>query len=346
MVFVLILLCAGWAFAQDDTRSFGTLKARANGAEIRKIDEKVVVANLYKPVSSVKLTNLDSKDREVILKVTNIDPARYDVKTSAGAVAEKGKRHVAIRMSLEAGATHGAEISPRLDNPGKFTFAVLGDSRNNPVIHRAILDRIQRTEAIFAINLGDIVNHGYEQEYVQFTKEIADFGLPYFVVPGNHEVAVRGGMSRFLKFVNPADYSFDLGRFRFVLLDNAYGQIGQDRFRWLESQLAGKGGKFVFMHAPPFSPFSKHHDHVMASPAEVRQFMGMMKKHGVSAVFAGHIHAYGKKNRDGVEYIISGCSGAFPHLLSHEGGFYHYVLVHVDGDKYFTEVFKVLPPFK
>ena len=64
----------------------------------------------------------------------------------------------------------------------------------------------------------------------------------------------------------------------------------------------------------------------------------MMVKYGVRAVFAGHNHIYYHTTKDGVEYYISGGAGAPLDATPDQGGFLHYVLVHVDDNKITTDI--------
>lgn len=58
-------------------------------------------------------------------------------------------------------------------------------------------------------------------------------------------------------------------------------------------------------------------------------------------VFAGHIHGYGREERNGTVYILTAGGGAPLYLPAFDGGFYHYVKVTVDGNKITDELVKV-----
>ena len=58
-------------------------------------------------------------------------------------------------------------------------------------------------------------------------------------------------------------------------------------------------------------------------------------------VFLGHEHLYLRKTIDGIPHIIVGGGGAPLYAKDEDGGFHHYVLVTVDGDKVAGEVVDV-----
>lgn len=58
----------------------------------------------------------------------------------------------------------------------------------------------------------------------------------------------------------------------------------------------------------------------------------------MTAVFAGHEHLYQRKQAGGIVHITTGGGGAPLYADEKDGGFHHYVLVNVDGEKVSGEV--------
>jgi 3',5'-cyclic-AMP phosphodiesterase len=274
--------------------------------------------------------------------MNNICGRRYNISADNYTPVYTSTRHLEFVTQVVGGSTAVIAVSPKLDNPEKFTFAVLGDSRHGTRIHQKILGQIEKSDAIFAINLGDIVNDGHKWEYENYIKEIADFSLPYFVAIGNHEIIARSGRELFVEYVNPLHYFFRMGRFTFNILDNANGRLTDGQFATLEKNLKDNPNNFTFMHQPAFSPWEIHKNHTMHK-GDAKRFMDLVERYKARIVFAAHIHGYAEAKRNGVQYFIAGCAGASPYVLPHQGGFYHYMLIHVDGDKVKTEVFRVNP---
>jgi 3',5'-cyclic AMP phosphodiesterase CpdA len=139
--------------------------------------------------------------------------------------------------------------------------------------------------------------------------------------------------------------AFDYGNSHFVQLNScsveADGTVHDadfdaEQLAWLENDLQAHQSAaniFVFFHHYPFGPVDDNPklDSGLAS-IEVRNKMhAIFVKYHVRAVFAGHNHRYYHTTKDGVDYYISGGAGAPLDATPQEGGYLHYMLIHVDG---------------
>ncbi len=221
-----------------------------------------------------------------------------------------------------------------------FTFAVCGDSRGNPGIYRRVLAAVAADGSRFLIHTGDLVNKGTEEQWQEFAKIMADFPLPFYPVPGNHD-ALDGKLDGYLRYSGaPAPrYSFDYGPVHFTLADSHNGGVTTGELAWLRDDLGATAQplKMVFLHHPPFDPDGT--DHIMAFGN--KQFMALMAEMKVDYVFAGHIHAYARAKRDGVVYLYTGGAGAPLYTDGHPQAFHHYLRVTVQGEEVTIEVVKI-----
>jgi hypothetical protein len=107
---------------------------------------------------------------------------------------------------------------------GRYRFVVMGDSRSNPDLWPNIVKHIDRLDPrpAFVISTGDIVVHGYTDEYV-------DYYIPpllqtdiRLVAAGNHDDGDDGLAVEYQALFGPRslNYYFDYGRRRFILIDN------------------------------------------------------------------------------------------------------------------------------
>ena len=341
IILPVLLIIPSKAFSYTCTQKSGNVTITADGALIAKMDKGIAVIKCIQPNVKLKLSNVGGKAETLRLKCSNISPALFGASVKEGEIVKSGLNFVVLKLNLPASSHREIVIAPLKKDLKKYTFAVLGDSRHRTALHRKILAKIAKSNALFAVNLGDIVNHGTKQEYQAFLREIADFPLPYYITPGNHEVAADGGFQRFVKYISPVDYSFDLGDFRFILLDTCRGRITDAQFAWMEKLMKGSKNIFVLHHIPPFSPNPKMKSHILHSDKEAKKLMALMEKYKVKAMFGAHIHAYLRAKRKGIDYIIAGCSGAYPVLPASQGGYPHYILVDVNGENYNIRVFKV-----
>jgi 3',5'-cyclic AMP phosphodiesterase CpdA len=192
----------------------------------------------------------------------------------------------------------------------------------------------------FLLNTGDLVNRGTEAQWQAFQDTMAGFALPFYPVPGNHD-GLGGALDGYLAYSGApaAHYSFDRGPVHFTLADSHNGGINAAELAWLREDLSATGQpvKMVFLHHPPFDPDGT--DHIMAYGNET--FMDLMAEKAVDYVFAGHIHAYAREERDGVEYVITGGGGAPLYGKDHPQSFHHFLQVTVQGEEVTVEIVKV-----
>lgn len=240
-------------------------------------------------------------------------------------------------------------VLPPAPPGGEFSFAVLGDNRGSDSGAPApefleLLGEINRTDARFVLNTGDLVN-GYtgkdqaqlRRQWEGYMKALGVLKVPMFNSPGNHDIndESAGCGDLWKEFMGPTRYSFDFGQARFISLDTSTigNRLGPDQEKWLAGELESAGDRkvFIFFHAPLFpvdghigsalDQFSEDRDRIHALFAKNRAKIG--------AVFAGHEHLYNHLVRDGVNYYITGGGGAPVYAPRVMGGFFHFIMVSV-----------------
>ncbi len=218
-----------------------------------------------------------------------------------------------------------------------LVFAVAGDSRHNPGVYRRLLAAVAGSGAEFLINTGDLVDEGSDEQWQVFKETMADFSLPFYPVPGNHD-GLGGALDGYLAHSGApaAHYAFDRGPARFVLADSHHGGINAAELAWMRQELESttQPVKIVVMHHPPFDPDGT--DHIMAWGND--DVMALLAEMQVDAVFVGHIHAYVHGERDGVPYYITGGGGAPLYGGDHPQAFHHYLKVTIRGEQVIVDV--------
>jgi predicted phosphodiesterase len=256
-----------------------------------------------------------------------------------------------LTPSLTAGATEApVGPAPATETPAPtetpsaaaldFTFAVCGDSRNDPDAYRQVLEAVAADGNEFLIHTGDLVNKGSEAQWQVHREAMAGFELPFYPVPGNHD-GLDGSLEGYLAHSGApaAHYSFDRGAVHFTLADSHNGGISAAELAWLREDLTATSQpvKMVALHHPPFDPDGT--DHIMAYGR--KGFMSLMSELDVDYVFAGHIHAYARGERDGVTYLITGGAGAPLYTAGHPQAVRHYLRVTVQDEDVSVEMVKV-----
>lgn len=215
----------------------------------------------------------------------------------------------------------------------KFSFIVYGDTRgrrdgttlqyDHSMLVDSMLDKIKNLQSTeypikFVLQSGDAVLNGRAvgQWNVSFVPIIdrltVDGGVPYFLVPGNHEhTETAEGMKNYLDAVSAlippegsprrasglATYSFGYGN-AFVIALDADIAGDEKQYQWIKNQLEGLDRRryvnvIVFCHQAPFS--SGPHGGARVEPAteQLRKlYMPLFNAHHVRVVFSGHEHLF------------------------------------------------------
>ncbi len=215
----------------------------------------------------------------------------------------------------------------------RFSFIAYGDTRGRrdglaiQYEHSLIVDsmvaqikRLQGSEypVRFVLQSGDAVVNGQDakQWNISFvpliTRLTTEGGVPYFLVPGNHEATTTSaGLRNYLDAVSAlipqegsprrapgyTTYSFGYGN-TFVLALDANIAGDEKQYQWVKSQLEGLDRNryinvIVFCHQAPFSSGPHGGSNVEQPTVELRtRYMPLFNTHHVRAVFSGHEHLF------------------------------------------------------
>jgi hypothetical protein len=263
-----------------------------------------------------------------------------------------------------------ADLQPVAGTPD-VTFVVSGDNRPTakgapqPRLLRTIFDEIGLLRPDLVLWSGDTI-YGYcdtaaelDAEYDGFVEAARRGGVPLFNAPGNHEIhpgetclpasappcdpkCLQEGFSR--RF-GPVYGSFDYAGVHFISLDTEFpGQedsIDGDQLDWLQRDLEkNKGARaiFVFCHTQfytsPLIDADEGPDH--QSLHNRAALHDLFRRYPVRGIFTGHEHLYWHappEQHDFLDYFIAAGGGAPAYAPPERGGFAHYVLVRISGEK-------------
>ena len=243
------------------------------------------------------------------------------------------------------GASNGKPLPPSTDS---FDFIALGDNR--PVgaglpptpIFRSILQDVANLGPAFVLSSGDIV-FGNDEPIETYRSEceaikglIDGLPCPFYNAPGNHEIAERKEFyAEYTKRFGATFGSFKFGKWKFIEISTeelgASPGISDAELGWLNNELSSPEPKVVFHHHPLFT--RKGNDETGAGVKNHDMVAAMYKTGNVKYAFQGHDHVFNHQTHDGIEYYITGGAGAPLDAAPEEGGFFHFLVVHVTGDK-------------
>ncbi len=229
---------------------------------------------------------------------------------------------------------------------GKWSFAVLGDSRNGPETFRKILKLIDEDPANpeMLLHTGDMVKYGNrDKAWKEYRKHLAILGDDIEVYPtvGNHEVLFNKKAKNYKKYANPPGgklyYKLEHKGAGFIVLNSYekdfHGTISPDQMMWLRGTLEGMEGDtdpiFVFIHKPLVTRESYRHPEPLENHDEVNR---LLREAGVDAVFMGHEHRFDYIEKNDIHYFVAAGAGA-PLYGKGEYVFNHYCRVEVGSDE-------------
>lgn len=147
---------------------------------------------------------------------------------------------------------------------------------------------------------GDITDFGRQEEYVQAGLLFEQLAMPYFLIPGNHdlsdEMRVEFNDHSYMPSHGFIQYVIEDFPIRMIGLDTtvsgqSYGLMCKERLNWLEKQLMSQPNKptLLFMHHPPFKTGIEHMDVQNCRNADA---LGRLVEHHpqIKYVLCGHVH--------------------------------------------------------
>lgn len=224
----------------------------------------------------------------------------------------------------------------RNDSPCLMTFMQLSDvhvgAEENKPVHKRLQAAVELANSLgidLVIDTGDICHDPVYapteknfREFSEYKHYLADLNMPYYVVPGNHDIGYFDNdldprkrnfgdgdllAARFRKDIGPLDQSFVFRNFRFLLINNnpSYGNqpgyLSDRQLGWIrhELQRAQKQNQtaLLFMHIPVLNPKT-------GKPwgKSSQKLATLVKKYHVVLVAYGHNHIARQCVLDGTCY--------------------------------------------
>ncbi len=245
-------------------------------------------------------------------------------------------------------------IQTQADVDGRdWRFAVMSDAQfvarepDSPLVKaaRRTLREIKAARPDFFVIAGDFVDEATEADF-QLAKRILDeeigSSVPYYYVPGNHEV-MGSEITNFEKYFGAPHRTFDHQGTRFVTLNTSGGTLrsgGFDQLQLLRSSLDSAArdrsisSVVVIEHHPPRDPTPARNSQLTDrhEAALLEDWLGSFQRDtGKGAAFiGGHVGTFHAALVDNVPYVINGNSGKAPATAPADGGFTGWTLLGVD----------------
>jgi hypothetical protein len=251
-------------------------------------------------------------------------PIFYHMNVTAGA---SGSRYPGIDPT---GPIEGALNFALYKNkePNNIKVLVFGDTqtRDNKEIgylQQEIIDDLIGTDAVFGITLGDVAFDNLNV-FGNLTSSIADIGIPWVYVPGNHDLDHSAdnntdALGTWYNTFGPDYYSFDYGPAHFVVLNDirwitdSLGSryrtgLGEAQFEFFrrDLELMESDQLLVLLVHIPFINST-----AWANETERERFFTLLSNHPSSLTLAAHTHLHYHEFIDS----LSGYPGQVPHHM-------------------------------
>ena len=194
-----------------------------------------------------------------------------------------------------------------------FSFAVISDIHSDYVSLQKAVAKVRDDGVEFIIVAGDLTTLGKREELARVRDTLAQGGVFYYVIPGNHDLWSKTGRTNPFREVFGPDYqAFQKDKIKFILINNGDGRegVGEQQENWLKQELADCPQLYclVFAHMPLNNSVSKH---IMGedSPVAASQAARLVKEligAKVKELFAGHIHYLSSYELDGLKTTTDG----------------------------------------
>src|ERR1700733_8946336 len=159
--------------------------------------------------------------------------------------------------------------SVRLNNdPAEFQFAIISDRTGGhraQVFSRAVA-RLNLLQPEFVLSVGDLIEGGrkadktLEAEWLEFDGYVKKLQMPFFYVPGNHDVGAEATSKLWEKRMGRRHYHFVYRNVLFLCLNTedppgsgGTGRIGKEQVAYAKKALADNAGvrwTIVSLHKP------------------------------------------------------------------------------------------------
>ncbi|MEP6564801.1 MAG: phosphodiesterase [Mesorhizobium sp.] len=156
----------------------------------------------------------------------------------------------------------------------------------------------RHADATLCVFTGDLTDAGEPGSYADIKAALNALSVPYRLLPGNHDKRTNL-VAAFPE--HPLDDSgfvqsaYDTAEGPLLFLDTlaegrTEGELCQSRLAWLEARLSEAKGRpaLVFMHHPPTELGLAELDPLGLENPE--RFLGLLRQHGNSRIFFGHVH--------------------------------------------------------
>jgi hypothetical protein len=200
------------------------------------------------------------------------------------------------------------------NNPDNFQFAIVADRTGDmrPGVFADAVEKLNLLRPEFVMSIGDLIEGETDSEaeldsqWDEFDTLVKKLRMPFFYVPGNHDIGNEVMAKKWQKRRGQAYYHFIHHNVLFLCLnteDNCGGCISRRQYEYFQEVIEANRNvrwTLVFMHRPLWRKYE--------TLESWQKFESLLADRSYT-VFAGHAHTYNKSVRNGRRYYVLAITG-------------------------------------
>ncbi len=217
------------------------------------------------------------------------------------------------------------------DDTSKLQFAVISDvwGGNRPGVFEDAIDKLGLLQPQFVISVGDLINGQtydsilVDKQWNEFNRKVQGLSMPFFYVPGNHDIGNAWMEKEWKRRFGRAYYYFVYKNTLFLCVntqDGGSSGIDEEQIEYFRKAIAENPQvrwTFIFMHRPVW--FAKNDKEEGYEKIE-----SFLKGHQYT-LFSGHFHTYLKVVKNGNNHYVLGSTGGGSDLRGEKFGEFDHI---------------------
>lgn len=217
------------------------------------------------------------------------------------------------------------------DDTSGLHFAIITDlwGGRRPGIFEDAVVKLNLLQPQFVISVGDLIDgKSYDsveinRQWNEFDRDIAPLQMPFFYVPGNHDISNEVMEKEWRKRLGQPYYHFVYKNVLFLCVnteDGGSGGIKKDQVAYFKKAIEENKNvrwTFLFMHRPVWQGKGQKQEgyEQIESLLEGRQY----------TLFSGHHHTYLSSIKNGKKHFVLGSTGGGSDLRGEKYGEYDHI---------------------
>lgn len=224
------------------------------------------------------------------------------------------------------------------DQPDKLQFAIISDlwGGNRPGVFDDAVDKLNLLQPQFVISVGDLIDGKTHdtviigKQWKEFNEKVGSLTMPFFYVPGNHDIGNADMEKEWKKRYGRTYYYFVYKNVLFLVVnteDGGASGIKEEQINYFRKVIAEQKNvrwTFVFMHRPVWQGQDRKEE-------GYEKIEDALKDRNYT-LFSGHHHTYLYNVKNGKKHFVLGTTGGGIELRGEKFGEYdHVTMVSLNG---------------